>query len=54
MSTKDDPGTLPINHYLTEQPTGQSFDFGKIGEFQGEKAATPTMGEGEERSSDLV
>ena len=34
MSTKDNPGTLPINLYLTEQPTRQPFDFriGKVGE----------------------
>ena len=54
MSTKDNPGTLPINLYLTEQPTSQPFDFGKIGEVQGETAVTPREGQGEERSSDLV
>ena len=26
MRTKDNPGTLPINLYLTEQPTSQPFD----------------------------
>ena len=40
MSTKDNPGTLPINLYLTEQPTSQPFDFGKIGEVQGETVVT--------------
>ena len=49
MSTKDNPGTLPINLYLTEQPTSQPFDFGKIGEVQGETAVTPREGQGEER-----
>ena len=28
MSTKDNPGTLPMNLYLTEQPSSQPFDFG--------------------------
>ena len=54
MSTKDNPGTLPINLYLTEQPTSQPFDFGKIGEVQGEAAVTAREGEEEERSTDLV
>ena len=54
MSTKDNPGTLSINLYLTEQPTSQPFDFGKIGEVQGETAVTPREGQGKERSSDLV
>lgn len=49
MSTKDNPGTLLINLYLTaEQPTSQPSDFGElIGEVHGETAATPTEGEGE-------
>ena len=46
MSTKDNPGTLPINLYLTEQPTSQPFDFGKIGEVQGETVVTAREGEG--------
>ena len=54
MSAKDNPGTLPINLYLTEQPTSQPFDFGKIGEVQGEAAVTAREGQGEERSTDLV
>ena len=54
MSTKDNPGTLPINLYLTEQPTSQPFDFGKIGEVQGEAAVTQTEVERRERSRDLV
>ena len=58
MSTKDNPGTLPMNLYLTEQPTSQPFDFGKIEEVLGETTETvvtarrkraPTEG-----SSDLV
>ena len=36
MSTKDNPGTLSINLYITEQPTSQPIDFGKIEEVQGE------------------
>ena len=52
MSTKDNPGTPPINLYLTEQPTSQPLDFGKIGEVQGEAAVTAREGEGEERSTD--
>ena len=36
VSTKDNPGTLPMNFYLREQPTSQPFDFGKIGEVQRE------------------
>ena len=35
MSTKDNPGTLLMNLYLTEQPTSQPFDFSKHGEVQG-------------------
>ena len=54
MSAKDNPGTLLINLYLTEQPTSQPFDFGKIGEVQGEAAVTAREGEGEERSTALV
>ena len=40
MSTKDNPGTLPMNLHLTEQPTSQPFDFGKVGEVQGETTET--------------
>ena len=40
MSTKDNPGTLPTNFYLREQPTSQPFDFGKIGEVQRETTET--------------
>lgn len=49
MSTKDNPGTLLINLYLTaEQPKSQPSDFGElIGEVHRETAATPTEGEGE-------
>jgi len=56
MSTKDNPGTLPINLYLTEQPTSQPFYFGKIGEVQGETVLTCTAREreGKDGSSDLV
>ena len=54
MSTKDNLGTLRINLYLTEQPTSQPFDFGKIGEVQGEAAVTAREGEGEKRLTDLV
>ena len=58
MSTKDNPGTLPINLYLTEQPTSQPFDFGRIGEVQGEKTETIVIARRErgrkEGSSDLV
>ena len=54
MSTKDNLGTLRINLYLTEQPTSQPFDFGKIGEVQGEAAVTAREGKGEERPTDLV
>ena len=57
MSTKDNPGTLPINLYLTEQPTSQPFDFVKIGEVQGEKTETIVIARRErgrkEGSSDL-
>ncbi|CAH3141336.1 unnamed protein product [Porites evermanni] len=58
MSTKDNPGTLPINLYLTERPTSQPFDFGRIGEVQGEKTETIVIARRErgrkEGSSDLV
>ena len=54
MSTKDNPGTLPINLYLTQQPTSQSFDFGKIREVQGEAVVTARERGGKEGSSDLV
>jgi len=54
MSTKDNPGTVPINLYLTEQPTSQPFDFGKIGEVQGETVVTTSERGGKEGSSDLV
>ena len=40
MSTKDNPGTLPINLCLTEQPASQLFDFSAIGEVQEETAVT--------------
>ena len=40
MSTKDNPGTLPMNYYLTEHPTSQQFDFGKVREVQGETTET--------------
>ena len=56
MSTKDNPGTLSMNLYLTEQPTSQPFDFGRIGEVQGEtvvSARRPERGR-KEGSSDLV
>lgn len=46
MSTKHNPSTLPINLYLTEQPTSEPFDFGKIGEVQGEAAVTAREGQG--------
>ena len=48
MSTKDNPGTLPINLYVTEQPTSQPFDFGTIGEVQGETVATARERGGED------
>ena len=58
MRTKDNPGTLPMNLYLTEQPTSQPFDFGKIGEVQGETTKTVVTARREkgrrEGSSDLV
>ena len=54
MSTKDNPGTLPNNLYLTEQPTSQPFDFGKIGEVQGETVVTARERGEKEGSSDLV
>ena len=37
-----------------ENKWGQPFDFGKMGEVQGEAAVTAREGEGEERSTDLV
>ena len=54
MSTKDKPSTLSINLYLTEQPTCQTFELGKITEVYEETAVTPRLEEGEKRSSDLV
>lgn len=58
MSTKDNPGTLPMNLYLTEKPTSQPFDFGKIGEAQGETTETVVTARKErgrkELSCDLV
>jgi len=45
MSTKGNPGTLPMNLYLTEQPKSQPFDFGKIGEVQGETTETVLRGQ---------
>ena len=32
MSTKDNPGTLPVNLYLTEQSTSHSIDFCAVGQ----------------------
>ena len=32
MSTNDNPGTLPVNLYLTEQLTSQPIDFCAIGQ----------------------
>ena len=58
MSTKDNPGTLPMNHYLTEHPTSQPFDFGKVREVQGETTETLVIARRErgrkKGSSDLV
>ena len=54
MSTKDNPGTLPINLYLTEQPTSQPFDFGKIGEVQGETVVTAREQGGGERRGKMI
>lgn len=54
MSTKDNPGTLPINLYLTEQPTSQPFDFGKTAEVHRETVATARERGGKEGSSDFV
>ena len=46
---------MPMNLYLTEQPTSQPFDFGKIGEVQGETAVSARRGRGrKEGSTDLV
>ena len=49
MSTKDNPGTLPMNLYVTEQPKSQSFDFGKIGEVHGETTEIVVTVSGRER-----
>ena len=46
MTTKDNPGTLPMNLYLTERPKSQPFDFGKIGEVQGETTETVVTASG--------
>ena len=59
MTTKDNPGTLPMNLYLTERPKSQPFDFGKIGEVQGETTETVVTASGSESgrkdgSSELV
>ena len=54
MSTKDNPGTLPINLYLTEQPTSQPIDFGKIEEVQGETIVTAREGEDQEQSNNTL
>ena len=54
MSAKDNPGTLPVNLYLTDQPTSQLFDFSAIGEVQEKTVVTARQGEGEEKSSDLI
>ena len=59
MTTKDNPGTLPMNFYSTERPKSQPFDFGKIGEVQGETTETVVTASGRERgrkegSSELV
>ena len=58
MSTKDNPGTLPMNLYLTKQPTSQPFDFGKVGKVPGETTQTLVIARRErarkEGSSDLV
>ena len=44
-----------MNLYLTEQPTSQPFDFGKIGEVQGETAVSARRERGrKEGSTDLV
>jgi len=52
------PGALPINLYLTEKLPSQPFDFGKIGEVQGETTETVVTARKErgqkELSSDLV
>ena len=40
MSTKDNPGTLPMIICFTEQPTSQPFYFGKIGKVQAEMTET--------------
>ena len=58
MSTKDNLDPLPMSLYLTEKPTSQPFDFGKIGEVQGETTETVVTARKErgrkELSSDLV
>lgn len=40
MSTKDSPGTLLTNLYITEQSTSQPFDLDKMGEVEGETTET--------------
>ena len=58
MSTKDNPGTLPMNLYLTEHPTSQQFDFGKVREVEGQTTETLVIARREmgrkKGSSDLV
>ena len=54
MSTKDNPGTLLINLYLTEQPTSQPFFFFKIEEVQGETIVTVREGEDQEQSNNTL
>ena len=58
MSTKDNPGTLPMNLHLTEQPKGQPFDLGKVGKVPGETTQTLVIARRErgrkEGSSDLI
>ena len=54
MSTRENPGTLPISLYLTGQPpTSQPFGFGKVREVQGDTTFISREGEGEERSREL-
>ena len=48
MTTKDNPGTLSMNLYLTERPKSEPFDFGKIGEVQGETTETVVTASGRE------
>ena len=46
---------MPMNLYLTEQPTSQPFGFGKIGEVQGETVVSARRERGrKEGSTDLV